>query len=167
MKNKQSILFPLKRPLLIYLISLGLGLVLGIYVLQPEIGEQIEDLYAIALENFVSIFSANATIILMIYVSCIFTKLYAYFTYSINGIVQGIIVGWILISDVGLFWLFLPHGIFEIPCILATSYIVYKEESYIRANFMKFLRMLALHELAVLGCAIIEAYITPLFMRFM
>ena len=155
----------IKKPAILYGGFLVAGIMLGVFVLNPTFGET-HDLSSQSVSNFKSIFFTNGGIVLLIYLSCIFTRIYAYLTYSVNGLIHGIYFGWIIKTNIALMFLVIPHGIFEIICILASGYIVSKGETYIRNNFKKFITLLFFHELAILLCAVIEAFITPCFAKY-
>ena len=155
----------LKIPSLIYFGVMCIGMLLGAFVLESIPGELI-DLQSQSITNFISIFLTNGFAILLIYISCIFTNKYAYFTYGLNGLLHGITFGIVLKNYPLLFLLVIPHGIFEIPCILASGYIVSKGEMFIRNNVKRFFKILLIHELCILFCAFLEAFITPYFQKF-
>ncbi len=113
---------------------------------------------------FIKILVRNCVIVLVSYVLVIFIKKFTYSIIAFNGLALGIIIGKTLINSAGLLWLIIPHGIFEIPNILAIGYIIEKGENFIRNNTRSFWKVLAIHEGYTVFCAIIEAFVTPLFL---
>lgn len=165
-KMIKKIIKSMKLPAIIYFSTMIVGILLGLFVISPEIGEKVANLNAMKMENFIEISISNCTIILMIYLSVIFSKKYAYFVYGVNGIILGIFVSWILKSNINLLWLIIPHGIVEIPNMLATGYIVDKGEKFVRENFKTYIKIFIIHQLFTVFCAFIEAFITPYFQQF-
>lgn len=151
----------LKAPSITYFSTLFIGLILGLFFIHPQAGKDIIDIEQEAFPLFSKVFLNNAIIVVAIYLSSIFTKYFSIFIYASNGIAHGITLGWIISSNIKLLILMLPHGIFEIPCLLATGLIVYKGESFIRNNPKKFFLYLTIHILAILFCALVEVFITP------
>ena len=148
-----------KVPVLIFSPSLLLGVILGVFAIQPS--SATVDIATNQMSTFSSILLTNSTIIISIYISVIFTSYYAYFVYALNGIVLGLFTGWIFSTDAQLLWLLIPHGVFEIIYLLATGFILSKGEHFIRNNFKRYLLLLFIHLVAVFICTIIEAFITP------
>lgn len=153
-------------PSKIYFLAMALGIIVGLIFEKPlmETGyNNFNEIYGI--DKFIELFKNNGFLICVFYISIIFTNRVAYCLYGVNGMVLGYTVGFILKSNIGLLLLLLPHGIFEIPCILATGYIVNKGEKFIRTNFKKYVLIFLLHILFVAFCAAIEAFVTPYFIN--
>ena len=117
-------------------------------------------------ENLKTIALKNCLLIVTVYLSVIFTKVYGYGVCCINGLILGLTCGWIVQTNIRLLLLLLPHGIFEIPNILATGYILSRNEESIRKNIKGYAAVLGAHLLFTLFCAVIEVFITPLFQVF-
>ena len=145
----RNIINSLRIPLLLLTISLISGFLVGSFFIEP------------AISLFWNILSTNSLVILSIYVSLVFTPYYAYGAYLLNGLVLGVYIGWIVQTDLALLLLIIPHGVFEIPCILATGVMLHKGEIFIRSNFKIYCIYIVIHMVAVMLCAVIEAYITP------
>lgn len=156
----------LKLPTIIFGLALLFGVCLGIFLISPTFGDAVADLSLFKVQQFVKIAANNCGIIMLVYLSVVFSRKYAYYVYAINGFVLGTVLGWILKTNTNLMWLIVPHGIFEIPIILSTGYIVNKGEVFVRQHFKKYLWMFVIHEVCTLLCAGIEAFITPYFQRF-
>lgn len=156
----------MKIPAVLYFSAMAIGIVVGLFFVSPSVGEKITDLNLLKTEKFIEITLDNCGIIFLVYLSIIFSKKYAYFMYLFNGIVLGIVIGWIINSNLMLLLLILPHGIFEIPNILATGYIVDKGELYVRTNFKSYIKILLCHQVVTVFCAFVEAFITPCFQKF-
>lgn len=159
---KQGFWGTLKRPSIIYGTAFVLGLLFGAFISPPQ---QSFGLKAIADQTgtFFSILATNSAIVITLYISAIFTRIYAYIVYAYNGVILGTTAGWIITADPRLFLLILPHGLPEIFYLLATGYVVALGESFIRNNIGKYLSYLGLNLGAVLLCTFLETYITPLF----
>ena len=153
----------MKAPLAFFIPSLIIASLLGYYVLSPEVSGSVANLSAARFSTFVGIATTNCAIIIIIYISVVFTKKIAYYMYILNGLSLGIFIGWILRFNKSLLFLIIPHGVFEIPLLLATGYIVFMGEEYIRKNFRKYILILCMHLLGMVICAFIEAYITTAF----
>lgn len=151
----------MKLPALLFFVSALLGIIIGFFILKQS-GFTNMKFEIDKPKTFFSILCTNSSIVLSVYISVVFTKYYAYFVYILNGITLGVYLGWILQQNITLILLVLPHGIFEIPCLLATGIIVYLGETYVRNNFKNCCKILAVHLCFVVGCAIIETYVTPL-----
>ncbi len=151
----------IKWPLIDFSIALMCGIALGIWLISPSItdGAGLESINNS--RGFLAVFSTNAIVIVTVYISIIFTKFYAYFVYILNGGILGLYTGWILTTDISLLILLIPHGLFEIPCLLATGYVLRKGETFVRKNGNKFWGCLCVHIIAVAICALIEVYATP------
>lgn len=156
----------MKLPAILFFSAMVVGIVAGLFLVSPSVGEKVANLSAIKAEKFFEIVLNNCGIILLVYLSIIFSKKYAYFVYCFNGITLGIIIGWIINSNLMLLLLIVPHGIFEIPNILATGYIVNKGEHYVRTNFKSFIKVFLYHQIITVFCAFVEAFITPYFQQF-
>lgn len=153
-----------KQPLIYFSIALLVGGIVGFLINPMFEHTNIADtskLILMAQKKLFKIFSGNVFIIFCVYISIVFTNKYAYFTYILNGCLLGIILSWILQTNLMLFMLILPHGILEIPCILGTGYILKKGKKFIEENFNKYIMILAFHVLFVFISAFIESYITP------
>lgn len=151
-----------KIPSLIYSSLFILGALIGVFSMPRAGSNQIQSLNLVTINNFVHIVTKNALIILLIYISIIFTNKIAYFIYAQNGLLLGITCAWIIKISPKLLLLIIPHGIFEIPCILATGFILTKGELYIRENFRKCSCIFLIHISAVILIAAIEVFCTPL-----
>jgi len=147
----------------LYAVFFFIGLLLSIFLETPAGGDS---LTFTKLENLKTIAMKNSFLIVTIYLSVIFTKLYGYGVCCINGGILGLTCGWIVQTNIRLLLLLLPHGIFEIPNILATGYILSKNEQSIRKNIKSYAAILGAHVLFTLFCAVIEVYITPYFNAF-
>ncbi len=161
-KKLNFMVFPAK----IYFAAMAIGVVVGLLFEKAVIYKaynNFDEIYG--MEKFIELFKNNSFLICVFYFSVIFTNRVAYCLYGVNGIALGYTVGFILKSNLGLLLLLLPHGIFEIPCILATGYIVCKGEKFIRMNFKKYILVFLLHILFVAFCATIEAFVTPCFIK--
>lgn len=156
----------MKLPAILFFSAMVVGIIAGVFFISPSVGEKVANLSAIKVEKFFEIALNNCSIILLVYLSVIFSRKYAYFVYCFNGITLGIIVGWIINSNLMLLLLIIPHGIFEIPNILATGYIVAKGENYVRTNFKTYIKIFLYHQISTIICALIEAFITPYFQQF-
>lgn len=156
----------MKLPAILFFSAMVVGTLVGLYLISPEVGEKVANLSAIKTQKFFEIALNNCGIVLFVYLSVVFSKKYAYFIYCFNGITLGIIIGWIINSNLMLLLLILPHGIFEIPNILATGYIVNKGENYVRKNFKSFIKVFLYHQIITIFCAFVEAFITPYFQQF-
>ncbi len=152
-----------KVPALIYFCFLFVGTVIGFLFIHPQAEGGVSDLSKISADNFWKIFFNNALIIVVIYFSALFTKMVAWTIYAMNGIRHGIVLGWIIRYDLHLIALMLPHGFFEIPCILLTGIIVQRGKALSRERPMQFFKYLILHILSIGFCAFIEAFVTPAF----
>ncbi|NLY32112.1 MAG: hypothetical protein GX065_04870 [Firmicutes bacterium] len=140
-----------------------IGCLLSLFI-KASPGES--NLTASAFENLKAIALKNCLLIVTIYLSVIFTKLYGYGVCCVNGLILGLTCGWIVQTNIRLLLLLLPHGIFEIPNILATGYILSQNEESIRKNIKGYAAVLGAHLLFTLFCAVIEVFITPLFQVF-
>lgn len=149
----------IKKAIMYFLLSLLFGFIIGFFLPQ-EMSEELGEVF-FGLKDFSIISMRNIGIILVIYLSMIFTKYYAYFTYALNGGVLGVLVSWILQTDLRLILLIVPHAIFEIPLFLYTSHLLEKGEFWIRKNIKIYFKTIAYHCLLTLLCALIEVYATP------
>lgn len=165
MPKQSKLVNTLKLPAEIYFSFLAVGVCIGMFLVSPQEGEGISDLKEIAVSNFISIFTRNATVVIVLYISTVFTKLVAWFIFAINGIVHGVVLGWVLTYNTQLLWLMFPHGLFEIPCILLTGIVISKGERFARENTKKFILYLGVHLIGIGICAAIEAFVTPMFQR--
>lgn len=163
MKNKLDFIW-LKKPAKIYFFTMLIGILISLIFEKAYVDNGHHNFFDMfGVDNFLSIFKNNLLIILQFYISIIFTNKIAYWLYAVNGVALGYSIGIVLKSNIKLFLLILPHGIFEIPCILATGYIIYKGEKFIRTNFKKYALIFFLHTVMVAFCAAVESFITPLF----
>ena len=154
----RNIINSLRIPLLLLTISLISGFLVGSFFIEPAISFNGSNS---SKALFWNILSTNSLVILSIYVSLVFTPYYAYGAYLLNGLVLGVYIGWIVQTDLALLLLIIPHGVFEIPCILAAGVMLHKGEIFIRSNFKIYCIYIVIHMVAVMLCAVIEAYITP------
>jgi len=107
------------------------------------------------------IFGRNAVIIATIYITVVFSVMIPRVILGVNGFTFGLFLAWILKFDPNLLWLIVPHGILEIPCLLACGYVMKLGESFIRNNFSRYVSLFGLHMIAVLFAALVETYVTP------
>jgi len=147
------------RATYIFLASLFVGIIMGLIFYQEELIYPVQIVFG--MRDFIDIVTRNAIVLILIYVSMVFTKYYAYFVYAINGLVLGVVISWIIQSDLMLLLLILPHGVFEMPLLLHTSHHIEKGELYIRENMCQYFKDISIHLLLVIICAVIEVYITP------
>lgn len=153
----------IKAPTYIFFSLLLLGFMIGYFIISPHVGKSVTNLRIIDSYLFWSILRNNMVIIAVIYISIVFTNKLVYFSWAFNGLLLGIIIGWIFKTNIYLLLLIIPHGLFEIPNILATGYIAIKGEIFARTNFKKFIIVFFVHEIATVICALIEGFITPYF----
>ena len=147
----------------LYVSALFVGFILAMFIFRPTNVESSSTLSLFDTRRFIQIATTNCLLILSIYIFSIITKWYGYFIFISNGFTLGCYLAWILKSNISLMWLILPHGIFEIPIVLLTAFIVTAGDQYVQKNIKKYFLMLGIHLVATLICAAIEAYITPLF----
>ena len=151
-----------KFPVQLYVSALFIGLILANFISHPvNIASAGASIFNAGF--FIRIAKTNCLLIMSIYIISVITRWYGYCVFIVNGFTLGCYLTWIFRSNVSLLWLLLPHGIFEIPIILSTAFIVTAGEEYIRKHVKTYFGMLGIHLIATLICAAIETYITPLF----
>lgn len=111
--------------------------------------------------NFLKISLTNAFVITLVYVVSAFLPLIGKIIIFRNGCILGATIGWVLKTNAILMLLILPHGIFEIPCLLFTGVIIANGKEWFRKEPARFLKYWFFHILSVFLIAIIEVYVTP------
>ncbi|NJE03257.1 stage II sporulation protein M [Thermococcus sp. MV11] len=138
--------------------------------------EQIGPISDSSFENFVKIFTNNATVALMTFLSGLFFGLGPWFIMAFNGLMVGLVVLAVhRMSEVPMGQIILgliPHGVIEIPAIAlagVAGIVWYREiiggegsgEERFKRGAVKGLKLFVLSVLLLLVAAFIEAYVTP------
>lgn len=146
----------------VFFLFFMIGILLAILI-NPESGDIVNlDKH----KSFRKILNNNMMLILIIYITSLLSPIPPVIIIAQNGLVLGVSITWVIKFNPRLLILLLPHGIFEIPSILATAFIINKGRILFRNNPRVFIKLLLMHLFVTILLAIIESYITPELIRY-
>ncbi|MBS4534511.1 stage II sporulation protein M [Clostridium sp. D2Q-14] len=162
MKLKLKSFSTVRGVITIFFLFFVIGILVAILI-NPESGDITNlDKY----KSLRKILNNNVILILIIYVISILSPIPPIIIIAQNGLVLGASITWIIKFNPILLILLLPHGIFEVPSILATAFIINRGRNLFRDDPRVFVKILFIHLLVTILLAIIEAYITPELIRY-
>jgi len=174
----------IKRTFFLLLLTFFSGIILGVAYSYLEPGgseefllmlfEELGPLSENAFDNFTMIFTHNVIAAFLVLVSGLFFGLGPWLMVAFNGLVVGIVVGFLVRSGAPVEKIVLgivPHGVFEIPAFIlaGTAGIVWYESiknseepaKGFKEGMKKALKLYALTVGMLLIAALVEAYVTP------
>ncbi len=147
---------------LVYGIALCVGVVVSFLMEAPQ-NNYVDNLILLAnFKNLRDIFLQNSFVIVLIYVISFFNSYLPFFIIIQNGCILGVTISWIFQNNISLLLLILPHGVFEIPCLLASAFIIVKGKKLFKNNPQRIVKALGQHVALVFLVALIEVYVTPI-----
>jgi uncharacterized membrane protein SpoIIM required for sporulation len=145
----------LKLVTMVFLIPLIVGYSAGSIYLEPA-SLVLKDFNSTSF--FITISLKNVTVIILLFFSMFFGKVFLGTFVGINGFLLGILLS--KFSSMKYLWLIIPHGVIEIPILLWITTILCQAIDDKRIEKETF-KLLGVSLLLILFAAFIESFVTP------